>query len=143
MDGNDRLRAWRNPAGYVRRIDQESFRVDVSENDPGAHLMDRFRRRDVGKRRGDDFVVRADFQRPQRQGESVRTRIDADPEARVRVSGDLAFEGLDVGSEDVVCPRQNFLDGWQQFALQRRRLRRQVQKGYLHEAFGGLYRVVC
>src|SRR5436190_18709808 len=56
MDGDYRLRARCDLLRHFRRIEVEGARVNVGENNLGAHLVNGFRRGDVSERRRDYLV---------------------------------------------------------------------------------------
>ena len=137
MHGDDGPGARRDLSRHIDRINEERARINIRKDNLRAHLMDRFRRSDVGEGRGDDFVTRSDLQRAQRQGESVRAGVHADAEARASVGGNLLLERGDVRAKDVVRASEDFLDGGQQFSFERLVLRREIQEGDLHRVSGG------
>ena len=71
MDGDNRLGARRDFLCDCRRVEVERARINVGENDLCAHLVYRFRRRDVSEWRRDDFITRSNPQRAQRQRQRV------------------------------------------------------------------------
>ena len=109
------------PGSRVRRSG-----VDVGKDGARARHHDRQRRVGGRKRRGDDFVSRADPERAQGDGERVGTGADAGGVRRPTGVGELLFEGIELGPKDEPAaghdPRDGFLDDGRVLA------RRQLQE---------------
>ncbi|HYK99119.1 MAG TPA: aminotransferase class I/II-fold pyridoxal phosphate-dependent enzyme [Candidatus Acidoferrales bacterium] len=92
VDGHDRLGALGDALLDVVRVDVEGARVDLAEDDLGAGVQHRVRRRDEGERRHDDLVTRADARGREREVQAGRARRRRDAVLRADVRRDGLLE---------------------------------------------------
>ena len=129
VDGENHLGSRGQAAARVGGIDGEISRIDVGKDDAGPQLMDALGRGDVGEGGGNDFIPRANAQGMEGQGEGVGTRINADAMAGTAKGGDLGFERLDLGTQNVPPALQHGSGGGKKFVAKGVKLGGRIEKG--------------
>ncbi len=129
MDRHNRARSRRNRARHSRDLQIECHRIDVHEDRRGADSVHRPGRREKRKRRHDDFRAGPDAKRHERNDQCVGARGHADGVTYFEPLGELAFERLDLGSEDEALTVGDARERLDDLVADRRVLRREVEQG--------------
>ena len=132
VDGHDRLRARRDPALDVLRIEVQRHRVDVGEDGRRLASRDRLGGRVEGEGRADHLVAATDAERVEDEHDRVGAVGDADRLGDAEVLGRLRLEGRDVRPEDELAALEHVGEGLLQLRDQRRVLRLDVDERDLH-----------
>src|SRR5271166_5783444 len=116
-------------AMYLSGIEIKSLRVDIDENWLRAGSDDSARRGKEAERRGKNLVARLNPTRNERQPQGVSTRGASDGFWGTAEICNFAFEGFDLGSQNVMLGGANSLHGSQNFWPQVFVLAAQVKHG--------------
>jgi hypothetical protein len=95
IDGDDRLRARRDPGFDPFGVQEQRGRIDVREHRRSALVDDAVGRRGERERRDDDLVARPDPQGERGGVEGRRAAVDGHPLARPDRGGERLFEPPD------------------------------------------------
>ena len=134
MDRHDRTCPGRDGSLDPGRINVQAVRVDVDEDRACTGVLYCGDRSNEGEWSRDYLVTRADARRENGKVQGTRAGVDADPEFRTRVGGELLLEARDIGPKNVLAILEHVADGGINFVLDAQILRLKVKKRD-HDAF--------
>src|SRR6266849_5101788 len=118
MHGHDGTSLWRDRRFDLCYIDIPCSRIRVNEHRSSTRQPDRFRRREEGVGRGNNFIVRAKSQGEKRQQQCVGARVDSHGLPHVHIGGEFFFKLHQLRTEHVTAALQHVKDGLINLGLQ-------------------------